>query len=373
MANIFDYLSWRGDLCLASVPFNPVDNIIFSQLSYLPLDGIVPGPDDNSKISITLAADIFTQKFSAGKYERFKEIIFKDDPDFIKALGASKRFGNCKLFGYVNNIDTVQEKQFSCLSIITDGGCFIVFRGTDANIVGWKEDFNMSFSDAVPAQLEAVNYLEKIAGIVKGPLRICGHSKGGNLAIYAAAFCSKKIRRRITDIYSNDAPGFNSRVIKSEGFNEIRERIHSFVPQSSVVGMLLEHGSNFSVVKSSKIGLLQHDLYSWEVTHNDMVRLDDITQSSRFLDKTLRGWIEELDYDQRQRFIEALFAILSASQAKNINELTGDWFKASARMIKSLGNIDEPTRRIIAKTLAALFRSARNNIDTLLKPKSKTT
>jgi hypothetical protein len=369
MATLFDYLSWRGDLSFTLTPFNPVDNVIFSQLSYLPLDGIVPGPQDNNGISLTHAAGLFNEKMldKASSFQR--SIMFKDDPDFISALGSTERFGNCGLRGYVNHIDTVQEKQFCALCIIPAGEyCFIAYRGTDTNFVGWKEDFNMWFNDAIPAQLEAVRYLEKMAGMVEGPLRLGGHSKGGNLAVYAAAFCNEETRRRITDIYSNDAPGFHKHVIKSRGYKEIADRIRSFIPQSSVIGMLLEHGSDYTVVKSSQTGLLQHELYSWEVTHNDMVRAGKVTQGSRFVNKTLGEWISNLDYDQRQQFTEALFTIIGASQAKSVYELTNDRFKAMGRMIQSLGNIDKPTKTLIRKTITALFRSARNNIDTLLKP-----
>ena len=369
MANIFDYLSWRGDISFAQSPFNPVDNIIFCQLSYLPLDGIVPGPQEKNGITIARAADIFAERLRDDASPRRPATMFKDDPAFLSALGSSNRFRNCELRGYVDQIDVAVEKQFSALCVTgCADGCFIVYRGTDANFVGWKEDFNMCFSDAVPAQLEAVSYLEKMAGIIKGPLLLCGHSKGGNLAVYAAAFCGEKLRPRIVGIYSNDAPGFQKRVIESEGYQAVRERIRSFIPQSSVVGMLLEHGTGYSVIKSSQSGLMQHDLYSWEVTYNDFVHVDRVTQSSLFIDKTLREWINNLDYDSRERFIEALYTILNSAQVKSIPELTGDWFKAAVRMIQSLGNIDESTKTLIGNTLTALFQAARKNIDTLLKP-----
>ncbi|MCL2068167.1 MAG: DUF2974 domain-containing protein [Treponema sp.] len=372
MANIFDYLLWRGDLGFKQSPFNNVDNIIFSQLSYLPLDNIVEGPESEAGISIAQAAKIFAKRLKGEKSALRKQVMFKDDPALMSALGVSNRFGSCELLGFVNHVDVVQEKQFSALCIDTgDGSCFIAFRGTDTNLIGWKEDFNMSFSENVPSQIEAVNYLEKISALVKGPIRLGGHSKGGNLAIYAAAFCGKKTQNRITGIYSNDAPGFQTKVVESEGFKAIRERIHSFAPQLSVVGTFLEHGNDNSVIKSSQTGLMQHALYSWEVTHNDMVRVDNVPQTSRFVDKTLREWIAGLDFDQRQKLIDGLFTILSSTHAKSIHDLSDDWFRATGRMIQSLGNIDEPTRNIIRKTTAALFRSARNNIETLLKDQRK--
>ena len=369
MANIFDYLSWRGDLSFSAASFNPVDNIILSQLSYLPLDGIVPGPGEKNKISIAAAAKAFAER--QHRPELRQTVIFREDPDLLRLLGSSKRFRNCKLFAYVNNIDVTQEKQFSALSIITgDKTCFVAYRGTDATFIGWKEDFNMSYSDVIPAQIDAVKYLEKIARHFEGPLRIGGHSKGGNLAVYAAANCKKTTRSRISAIYSNDAPGFHRHIIESEGFMAIRERISSYVPQSSIVGMLLEHGNDYSVVKSSGAGLVQHILYFWEVTHNNVVKVDTITRQSRFVDKTLQEWINNLDYEQRQQYIDALFSILNASQAKSIHEFTADWFNAAGRMIKSLGKIDKSTRKLIRETLFALFRSAGKNMETLLKPES---
>jgi hypothetical protein len=297
--------------------------------------------------------------------------MYKGDPELVKNLGLSNRFGNCRLFGYVNLIDNKRELQFSALCADTgDGLCFIVYRGTDFTLVGWKEDFNMSFSEVIPAQNEAVKYLKKMAEKITGPLRIGGHSKGGNLAVYAASQSGTEIQKRITEIYSNDAPGFHESVIGSQGFASIRGRIHSFIPQSSVVGMLLEHGNDYTVIKSSSIGLLQHDLYTWEVTHNNLVNVDQVTPGSRFVDKTVRDWINGLDKAHREKFFDALYDILSASQAKSIPELERSWFTAAGRMIYTLSNIDNPTKSLLRKTIRALLRSAGKNI-TLLKPEKE--
>jgi hypothetical protein len=392
MSTIFDYLTWRGDLDFSRSPFNLVDNIILCQIAYLPFDGIVPGPDERAEISVKDAIHILYQKLQDKDECAKLPFLIKEDSALISALRYADRFGNCRLRGYVNHIDTGREIQFSALCINTgDGSHFIAYRGTDMTFVGWKEDFNMSFSKVVPAQLAAVEYLVKMAKKIKSPLlqspllkgplskgllkkgslRIGGHSKGGNLAAYAASQCGKKIQRRITAVYSNDAPGFHESVIASEGFAAIKERIHTFIPQSSVVGMLFEHGTTYKVIKSSGNGLLQHEIYTWEVTFNDMVYADDVTQGSRFVSKTLKDWITTLDNTHREQFIEALYSILCASKAKTIPELEHSWPKSAARMLQSLGDIDESTRNIIKTSLTALFHSARNNIDTLLKKQNK--
>jgi len=378
MSTIFDYLTWRGDIDFSQSPFNPVDNIILCQIAYLPFDGIVPGPDERTEISVKDAVHILYQKMQDKDECAKLPYINKEDAALINALRNANRFGNCRLRGYVNHIDTGKEIQFSAMCINTgDGSHFIAYRGTDVTFVGWKEDFNMSFSKVVPAQLAAADYLVKMAKKIKGPflkdlfhkipLRIGGHSKGGNLAVYAASQCGKKIQRRITAIYSNDAPGFHESVIASEGFAAIKERIHLFIPQLSVVGMILEHGTAYKVIKSSGSGLLQHELYTWEVTSNDMVYVDDVTQGSRFVKKTLKDWIATLDNAHREQFIEALYNILCASRAKTIPELERSWLQSTTRMLQFLSDIGEPTKNLIKTTLAALFHSARNNLALLQK------
>jgi hypothetical protein len=364
MANIFDYFLWRGDLTFNQSPFNPVDNIILSQLSYLPLDGIVPGPDASMGISIGQASALFAKKL-AGNALAYP-LIFKEDPAFMDAIGRSDRFKNCELHRYVSYMDIVEEKQFSALCVNMDDCTFVAYRGTDASLVGWKEDFNMSFSSVVPAQTEAVSYLEKAAKNISGSFLTGGHSKGGNLAIYAASSCAQETQDRINAVFSNDAPGFHRSFIESDGFLKMRQRIHSFVPQSSVIGMLLEHGNDYAVVKSTQTGIFQHDLYSWQISHNDMVRLDSVDQGSRFIDKTLREWLGSLDSEHLREFSDALYGILNHAEIKSFSELGADWLNPAIRMIQSLGNIDRTTRKNIGKILGALFEAARNNINTLL-------
>ena len=367
MANIFDYLAWRGDIDFSVSPFNPVDNVIFSQLAYLAFDDIVSGPEDRDGISIDLAARIYNEKLNNPHGRNFTP-MFKEDPDLLLALASSKRFRNCQLFAFVNHINTDREIQFSALCIyIGDGSCYIAFRGTDASVIGWKEDFNMSFKEVIPSQLEAVEYLEKMAPMINGHLRVGGHSKGGNLAIYASSFCNKKIQQRITEIYNNDAPGFHKKVISSDGFNEIKNRIRFYIPQSSIIGMFFEHGSDYTVIKSSETGIMQHSLYSWEATHNDLIHVENVTITSRFVNKTLQDWIGTLDNTQREQFIEALYSILSDADIKSFEDLEKTWFASAGRMIKSLSSTDETTRKLLMETFGKLFLSARRNIDSFFK------
>jgi len=361
MANLFDYLLWRGDLSFRESPFNPVDNVIFSQLAYLTFDGIIPSPEEKTAINLSLAVRIFREKLNANVIKSTSG--FKEDPDFIKAIISSKRFSGCELFGFINHFDTELEIQFSAFCVSTNDGCTsIIFRGTDSSLVGWKEDFNMCFMDVIPSQLIAVNYLEKMARCIRGSLRIGGHSKGGNLAIYAAAHCKKNIQKRIKNIYSNDAPGFNEKVTSGAGYKAIKDKIKSFVPQSSIIGMFLQEGNYFTVIHSSESGLMQHCQYSWEVTHNNLVLAEKSTPSSRFVNNIIREWIDTHDKDDKEKFIEALYYVLKEADVKSTIELEKTWFTSIGRVMKSLNGMEETSKKFMKKTFLELFRSAGNNI-----------
>lgn len=357
MANLFDYLHWRGDLTFEQVPFNDIDSLILSRLSYLPFDHIVPESFQES-ITIAQANELFFASEEAPS-----QVILQEDIPLLEQVSASERFGQLKLSGYVNQVDLEKEKQFAAVVIQINPKCYYVsYRGTDLTIVGWKEDFNMSFTTPVPAQEEAVRYLEQVGSTLKGNFIIGGHSKGGNLAVYAAAFCSKKLQERILAVYNNDGPGFDSFVLKTEGYQNIREKIKTFVPQSSVVGMLLQHEEEYFVIHSTQLGLMQHDLYSWQVVRDQFVYLDTVTDGSKFIDQTLKTWVASLEPEQREQFVDALFSIFEQTKATSLKELTDNWYTNAKVMLKSLRNMDESMRQIISETLHLLLKSARQNV-----------
>lgn len=211
MNNVFSYLFWRGDLTLDIDEFNNIDALVLARLSYIPFENIV-SKDFNESITIKEAYD---KSFAVKDFE--KGFILENDKPFFKAVAKSERFQNMTLSAYVNEIDKKSEKQFSAITIDTnDGFYFVAYRGTDNTLVGWKEDFNMSFLDIIPAQEEAKEYLEYIRKDAKLPLTVAGHSKGGNLAVYASSFCNEETQYVITKVYNFDGPGLNQNLIKKK-------------------------------------------------------------------------------------------------------------------------------------------------------------
>jgi hypothetical protein len=219
----------------------------------------------------------------------------------------------------------------------------------------------MIINDTIPAQIEAVAYLNAAAKHIRGKINLGGHSKGGNLAVYAAAFCGKSIQKRIKNIYSNDAPGFNRTVISSDQYKNIEKKICCYIPESSVVGLLFEYTKNYKVVKSSETGLLQHDPFSWEIKGKDMAYIDAVSKESVFVNKTLMQWLESMDRKTRTAFVETLFTVLDKANIKSVHDFTGNALKSTALLVKSLGNVDNESKKMLFKTFSALFKIATQN------------
>lgn len=363
MSNILDYLRWRGDIPIAQSPFNDVDNLILARLSYIKFDGIVPEELGPMGIELGEAIAILRNPDAGNPFGVHYDPLSDDDKALLALLAESERFRRMILTGYTNDFDPDAEKQFSSLTILPgDSTAYIAFRGTDNTIVGWKEDFNMSFTTPVPAQAVAVRHLTRIAPLLGLPLRIGGHSKGGNLAVYSSSFCPEEIQKKIICVYNNDGPGLDANTISKPGYQRIKDRILTFVPQSSIVGMMLEHEEDYMIVHSTQTGMAQHDPYSWEVLRCDFVTDGRLTNGSRFIDKTLKGWVAEVDAEKRKLFIDTLYEIISSTDAKTVRELSASWGKNALALARAYKNVDEETRNILREVLLAFIRTARENL-----------
>ena len=316
MGNLFDYLSWRGDLTLEQAPFGPVDALILSTLSYVRFDDLVPGGPD-APVLLGRAAEDFLALSPSGR----SRCRCEDDRKLLRALADAPRFARLGLCCYADRFVPKEETQFSALSVLLgDGSAYLAFRGTDGTLVGWKEDFNLSFLDVVPAQLEAAEYVRDLAVRFSGPLRLGGHSKGGNLAVAGAALSGMKVRDRIGSVWSFDGPGLSAYLLARPGYQELLTRMRSFVPKSSVVGLLLAHEEVHTVVDSDQEGLFQHDPYSWQIQGPDFVCLEEVTPGSRLIDRTLKSWLAGLTNRQRETVVDTLYELLSSGDARTVKE-----------------------------------------------------
>lgn len=358
MGNIMDYLDWRGDIRLEHSPFNEVDNLILSQLAYVNLDYIVPVKWTNLSITIQEAADRYFALYSEEQIQQFSYYV-RISASLLRKLAQSPRFANARLSKFENMIDLDRTKQFAAMHIeLDDGTVYISFRGTDNTIVGWKENFNMTVGTPVAAQVEAVRYIEDTTENVDAELRLGGHSKGGNLAVYATVMCHPDIQQRILDVYNNDGPGFEAKFLQSEAYQQMRGKIRTIVPQSSIVGMLLEHEEELTVVQNHHSLLVQHEAFTWEVIGSGFVKGESVEQKSELLEITLKSWLGQLDKKQRQQFVSALFHVFDVGDIRTFEDLSrASWAKIN-EMIRAL-NQSQEYKLVLMKALKLLLREAR--------------
>ena len=353
MSDLLDYVFWRGDLSLASVPLNDVDALVFARLSYVDFSGVVPQGFERGK-PLGEAAGQVLAKAGAEAAPLLKE----EDRRLLELLCQAPRFSELMLCGFESTLDMERQEQFAALAIRLPLGACVAYRGTDGTLVGWKEDFNMAFSDAVPAQRHAVEYLRRAAAL-PGTLRLCGHSKGGNLAVYAAAFCEESIQGRIVAVRNFDGPGFQSSVAAQRGFQRIMGRTRTYLPRASVIGMLLEHEEAYTVVESRGSGIYQHNVYQWEIRREGFCEVQQVSAGSQLIDRTLKDWVANMAPQQREQVINGVYAALQATQAGTVREVRE---KGKMAALRAILDLDEDTRRLTLSAIRMLYRSLKRSL-----------
>jgi len=366
MANILDYIEWRGDLSFDRSPLCEIDAIIFSQLSYINYTGIIPTEFQKNGITLKEALNRFR---NGPDFETRKHVGSMINPLTVKLLqlaGESERFGSLCVSGYVDKLDYNKEEQYSSITFSNGEWNFIAYRGTDDTILGWKENCNMAYEDVVPAQKDALLYLEDCAKSLKGKIITGGHSKGGNLALYASVNASPKTKKRLVAIYNNDGPGFSEGFFKRADFLEIKGREHTFVPELSIVGMLFNHAPGYTIVKSCERNMVdQHDPFGWQVKGCHFEELPERSEQSRFAAATVNELLAKVDREEKALFIETVFGLLNDTNAKTNTELSQDKMENMAKILKAASKLDAKTRDCVLKTMQVLIKIAWDNKEEL--------
>lgn len=350
MENIVDYLKSIKDLLFEEKPFNELDALVLSRLSYIDFRSILKSTKYWSKKKLTdVINEIFIEKEKSNYRFRLKE-----DMQLLDVLRSSLRYRECYIKSYVYDTVIEEVKQFSAVTFINEDPkqkfMFIAFKGTDGTVTGRKEDFNMAYLETVPAQIEAAKYLKKITRFSSyKTIYVGGHSKGGNLAVYAASQARKNIQNNIKEIYSFDGPGFKDDFLETEGFINIHEKISLFAPQSSIIGRLLSRNYKTYIVQSKKKLLYQHNIYNWKIENNDFVKLDKFTFLSNKIDKVLKDSLSKTTIEERKAIVDELFDIvkdLSKDDVIDFGDGMLDFFKRFKNTFK--GKSKETQELILA-------------------------
>lgn len=352
MGNMIKYVKQYGEYTFAKKPLNDVDSLVLAQFAYLKFDGLVPDVDSKGQAVSVLELLRNKKRDILFLDERYRE----ENIQLVREMAGSRRFRHVKLNYYENIINIEKETQFSAVTFfLPDGSIYLSFRGTDETIVGWKEDFNMAFLKPVPGQIMSELYVKHVTKKFEGPFYLGGHSKGGNFAVYAAMNSDQSVQERIIRIYSHDGPGFRSEILKEMDYEKIEHKIKKILPQSSLVGMLLQNQENYEVVQSSAIGLLQHNPFTWRVKEDDFVRIRDIYHKRRLKNERLNKWILSLEEEKLHLFVDTLYQIVSAAEAETLIEFTAEWKKSVFAIIGALNDLDDETKKMIWEIIKALF------------------
>lgn len=345
MKNFLDYLQDNNKTFKES-SFNSIDSLILAYLSYFHFPN-----------TLTRLKDLDISKTT--KVEKNRE--------FIKRVVTSNRYKDIESCFYVEDTNDLIEKQFSAVTfLLPNNTMYISFRGTDSTLTGWKEDFNMAFMLPVPAQKEALNYVEKVTKLIPRKFYIGGHSKGGNLAVYAGCNLSNNLSTRIIKIYSHDGPGFIKEFLTTSNYQNIKDKIEKIVPSSSIIGMLLYTNENYKIIKSSARGILEHDPFSWLINKNNFIILKNLSDGTVFTNKVINDFLSSLSKKEREIFIDSLFTVLKSTNLTTLDEISKNFIVKFPNILIAIYKLDDVNKKYIIKTIKALIKSCLTNLSLLI-------
>lgn len=322
MCNILDYVRTYGNQTFKERHFSSVDALVLAQLSYMDWDSAVPKIKDNGAF-VRLQDTLYL-----GELEPMiqRSVFKKGNRDLFIQMANSKRFGDVKLNFYTQISNEERNLQLSAITFLLPcGWACVTYRGTDESLNGWRENFSMVYRYPVPAQEYATVYLQQVAEYLSCPLIVCGHSKGGNLAVYAAAKCGEKIQKRIRRVYNFDGPGFRDEFIKDAGFQSIERRVRKYVAPESIVGLLLKDSTDTFMVESRSHGMRQHDPYQWELFGGRMRKACHYNKERRKAGERLNQKILKVSPLRAGEVIESFFGAAKDSGLERLTEMDADY------------------------------------------------
>lgn len=356
---LMDYLKWRNDVSFSAAPFNEIDNVILSYLAYADFGELLH--EQKRHVSIETCWKRFCKKHDLANVRESK-LFIERAPLLLEDMVRGARFRGTKVVYFREVFDKEKVQQFAALVfLLPDGTKYVSFRGTDLSITGWKEDFLMSFTAETEGAKEAVSYLNEVAACVEGDLILGGHSKGGNFAMFAAAFCDDAVKERILKVYNNDGPGFREEIVRSAAYRELLPKITNIVPQTSIIGRLLSNEAAHTVVKSTAAGIFQHDVTTWEVTKDKFVRAEPDAFSD-FVEKSLGTWLETMDDEARKSLVETVFSMIEMTEAETFVEFGENLFKNTGLIIKGFGKLPKEKRSELTAALGGLAEAGRATV-----------
>lgn len=350
--NIITYAQKYKDTDFSQMPFSEVDALILCQTAYYDF-----GEEEQETAEFRHPVSAYMKKERETLLHAL--VTRNGDDELVEILETGGRHGDLKVANFIDKIDESCDQQFSAITYeLPEGEYFIAFRGTDNSVVGWKEDFNMSFQDEIPSQKEAVKYAADMMKRHEGRFYLGGHSKGGNLAVYTAMMLPDEMKDRLICVYNYDGPGFWEEVYQTEAYQKVRPLIRKMIPQGSIVGMILEGDNNYAVVKNKVTGFMQHNAFNWIVKEDSFEILEDADASANLLKGTLHRWLKEMDIEERKQFVDSVFDIIYSLEITTLNEVSVNRKEKTRKLLKHLSKVEPEETKLIFSVLGRFVQAS---------------
>ncbi len=383
-------------------PFNEVDSLILSWISYLRIpeeilpvkkmntpdntdeetyDGtgkkaVIQESDPNAHPIFSDTSSCRIRDFLKAEYfpDMLRDIWSPDDTlEMLYAMALNPRFENMHICMRREETDHANAKQFAAFTIqLTPNLTYVAFRGTDKSITGWEEDLRLCLTDPVPSQTLAAEYLQMVGQVFRGNLIIGGHSKGGNLAVYAAANCELDVQERIQEVYTHDGPGFLLEDLEKDGFRRIQSRIRKTAPQFSIFGMLLRQEAEPKIIYSYEKGIMQHNAASWKVDGNSLSEYWYPDKASQVLKNKLNNWVDGLSNEEKEQLINTVFRILDQTGHERFGDLKTNMTEIVPVVLRELSKLDPSMQKFLFDMIRQFVMASEENRDPLAEPPVKT-
>lgn len=357
MGNLITYVQQYGAQTFEDKSLTDIDVLVLTEIVYLPFDEIVPKSFDVTEaISLNQLGKEF-EKIKEKEHENNPFMITSERIELLEVVSKSQRYKDIKVFGFMNDIDDELTKQFAAVCYQwEEESRWIIFRGTDESLTGWKEDFMMTYSDLIPAQTDAIEYLRKQAELFSGSLNISGHSKGGNLSLYASAMQEETVQDRIKQIYCWDAPGVHRSILGTEGYQRVVSKAKRYIPQDSIVGLMLESQVPYHIIESQGSGISQHSALMWNIEEDHFVELTELTKNSQLTDQTFKQWTEVVSDEDLKLFFDTFFELIFEMGVETVNDVYYNFRMYMQKFFEKAYQMNPEKREVLLRVGHLLFQ-----------------
>ena len=357
MGNLITYVQQYGAQTFEDKSLTDIDVLVLTEIAYLPFDEIVPKSFD---ITEAISLEQLGKEFETIKekeHENNPFMITEERIQLLNVVSKSQRFKDIKVFGFMNDIDDELTKQFAAVCYQwKEDSRWIIFRGTDESLTGWKEDFMMTYSDLIPAQTDAIEYLKKQAETFSGTLNVSGHSKGGNLSLYASAMQEEAIQNRIEQIYCWDSPGVHRSILGTEGYQRVVSKAKRYIPQDSIVGLMLESQVPYHIIESQGSGISQHSALMWNIEEDHFVELTELTKNSQLTDQTFKQWTEVVSDEDLKLFFDTFFDLIFEMGVETVNDVYYNFRMYMQKFFEKAYRMNPEKREVLLRVGHLLFQ-----------------